>query len=295
MSKIAPTIAFAIAIVAADAGAAQVAGYGRDGTRIYPEVTPPTTWTEKGVLWETPLPSWGTGSPSYVAGKLLVFCEPAPGFDFPLLVCLDAKTGKQLWRREVDHLPATAPSESEQQAVRKAWHVWLTDFYERQRFRIRYERVKDTEGDAKAKLDAEMKANGWTYGRLVAPAKGHEKASLKELWQKAGILTNVSQHHQYCNLNAVGLAYGTPTSDGEAVYVHTAHGAVAAYDLDGRLKWMAWAKGDSSNEGCNAGRSLLLWDDPKSDARLVLSDIVNRVMALDRRTGKTLWCVPSRI
>jgi hypothetical protein len=87
----------------------QLAGYRRDGTGICPDCTPPTTWTEKDVLWETPLPSWGTGSPSYVAGKLFVFCEPAPGFDFPLLVCLDAKTGAELWRRKVGQLFGALP------------------------------------------------------------------------------------------------------------------------------------------------------------------------------------------
>jgi len=290
-------LAFALAlVVAASLPAAQVAGYGRDGTRIYPDCTPPTKWTEKDVAWEAPLP-WATGSPIVVGGKLLAMCEPAPGWDFPLLVCLDAATGKELWRREVDHLAATGLPPPEQERVRATWHAWLEDFYGRQRMRHRY--LSATDEAAKEALRKEAKTRNWeirkTRGGLVPstdPRFGADMfkcmRGLKELKPIAGLVANVSQHGT-STPNAVGLAYGTPVSDGSAVYVHTAFGSVASYDLDGKLRWMAWAPRPGGCEGCNAGRSPIVWQARSGGPTLVLSDIMDGLVALDAATGEIRW------
>jgi hypothetical protein len=41
---------------------------------------------------------------------------------------LDASSGKELWRADLNHLPATALSAAEQESASKAWHDVLADF-----------------------------------------------------------------------------------------------------------------------------------------------------------------------
>lgn len=152
------TISLALTLAATAAAAeplypsGQVAGYGRDGSRIYPDCAPPTTWSDQDVSWETPLPSWGHGSPIVVGGKVFVLCELTPANDFPLLVCLDAETGKLLWQRQVDHLSATGLPPAQQEEVRKTWHDYIGDFYKRQELHAQYREAEDKE-DFKAKLE----------------------------------------------------------------------------------------------------------------------------------------------
>ncbi len=71
----------------------------------------PTTWSAaENVLWKTPLPGAGTSSPIFVGDK--IYLSAYSGFNIPgepgdmnalkrHLVCLDRKTGKLLWSKDV--------------------------------------------------------------------------------------------------------------------------------------------------------------------------------------------------
>jgi outer membrane protein assembly factor BamB len=83
-------------------------------------------------------------------------------------------------------------------------------------------------------------------------------------------------------VNCVGHAYATPVSDGTHVYVATADGVFAAFDLAGRRRWLAHAPGQVG-EYCRNGRSPILYQG------LLISDITATVRAFDRQTGKLLW------
>ena len=87
---------------------------------------PPVTWSEtKNVKWRVPLANWGYAAPVVAEGRVFVMTEPGWKHDFPVLNCFDADTGKLLWQREVNQLPATGLSEEQQAA---AWRSTATSW-----------------------------------------------------------------------------------------------------------------------------------------------------------------------
>lgn len=75
--------------VAADAPV----GWRGDGGGRYPAASPPAKWSAKdNVLWATDVGA-GQSSPIVVGSRVLVTAEP------DVLVCLDAASGKELWRQ----------------------------------------------------------------------------------------------------------------------------------------------------------------------------------------------------
>jgi len=68
-------------------------GWRGDGSGQYPSANPVTRWKpEENVLWKTEVGA-GHSSPIVVGGRVLVTSEP------DVLVCLDAETGRELWRK----------------------------------------------------------------------------------------------------------------------------------------------------------------------------------------------------
>jgi outer membrane protein assembly factor BamB len=77
-------------------------GWRGDGSGRYPSADPVTRWSAKeNVLWRTEVGA-GHSSPIVVGDRVLITAEP------DLLVCLDAATGKELWRKahKLSDLPA---------------------------------------------------------------------------------------------------------------------------------------------------------------------------------------------
>ncbi|NNJ25586.1 PQQ-binding-like beta-propeller repeat protein [Alienimonas chondri] len=72
-----------------------------DGTS--PETDLPTDWTDGGdgaIAWKTPLPGPGGGTPVVAGGRVFLTAAEGVGDDAQLIVlCFDAKSGKELWRR----------------------------------------------------------------------------------------------------------------------------------------------------------------------------------------------------
>jgi hypothetical protein len=101
-------LALLISINAAPAGPAPQArsgtsvGWRRDGSGHFPDVTPPTEWSEKkNIKWQVIV---GTGASSPVVSGDRVFVASEPG----ALVCLDRATGKPKWKAD---LKADLPGE----------------------------------------------------------------------------------------------------------------------------------------------------------------------------------------
>jgi outer membrane protein assembly factor BamB len=68
-------------------------GWRGDGTGSYPSANPMAKWSEKeNVLWKTEIGA-GQSSPIVVNGRVFVTAEP------DLLLCLNAETGRELWRK----------------------------------------------------------------------------------------------------------------------------------------------------------------------------------------------------
>ena len=68
-------------------------GWRGDGSGRYPSATPVMKWsTKENVLWKTEVGA-GASSPVVVGERVFITAEP------DLLVCVDAGTGKELWRK----------------------------------------------------------------------------------------------------------------------------------------------------------------------------------------------------
>ena len=115
-------------LFASRGSAAEPVFYARDGSASYPDATIPYDFdgaTGKHIKWKAPLPNWSNSDPIVDAGKVFVLSEPVKGYA-PFLLCFDAASGKELWRRELD--PVTCLPAGEQQAVRtfvqETWDWW---------------------------------------------------------------------------------------------------------------------------------------------------------------------------
>lgn len=66
-----------------------------------PKQDPPTRWSEtENVLWKAPVPGRGHGS-AIVVGDQVFLAAAEPDRQVQSVLCLDRKTGKQLWQAEV--------------------------------------------------------------------------------------------------------------------------------------------------------------------------------------------------
>jgi outer membrane protein assembly factor BamB len=88
---------------------ARPVGWRGDGSGAYPAASPVTRWSpQQHILWATEVGT-GCSSPLVVGSRVFVTAEP------DLLLCLDAATGKELWRKAhkvsdvAPALPADAP------------------------------------------------------------------------------------------------------------------------------------------------------------------------------------------
>ena len=71
-------------------------GWRGDGSGQYPSADPPTKWSDKeNIVWKAEVGT-GISSPVLVGQRVYIAAEPA------LLICLDAGSGKELWRKAHD-------------------------------------------------------------------------------------------------------------------------------------------------------------------------------------------------
>lgn len=287
MQRITTTLALLAAGLAAIAATA--VGYRGDGSSVFPDSKPPTSFDQKtgrNVLWTADLPNWGHSSPVAAGDRVFVTCEPGWKSDWPVLVCFDAKDGKPLWSKELNHLPATALSAEQQTKVAEAWHTFL------QLWGDGYARARDYRA---AKTPEEKQAicddlNGKGYrGRKANDYGGEFKAPITkeigDLLKKGGLSGETWREGGALGTACVGQAYATPVSDGEHVWAVTAWGGFFCYDMDGNLAWAKRHPG-KGGEYCRNGRSPLLYQG------LLISDITALARAIDAKTGELKWSAP---
>lgn len=76
---------------------------GPDGTSVAANAKLPTSWNiaeRQNVAWTAELPGRGPSSPIVVGDRVVVTCSDGPLQEKMHVVCLDAKNGKMLWRRQ---------------------------------------------------------------------------------------------------------------------------------------------------------------------------------------------------
>ena len=72
---------------------------GPNGSGVSDAKTVPIEWTEKDLNWNVKIPGKGHGSPVVWGSKLFVNCESGTKGSERIIVCLDTKTGKELWQK----------------------------------------------------------------------------------------------------------------------------------------------------------------------------------------------------
>jgi outer membrane protein assembly factor BamB len=82
---------------------------GPNGAGISEEKGLPTEWSrEKGVKWKAPLPSRGVSGAVVAGDRVYVTCSSGKRDDKLHVLCFEAKTGKQLWHRQLQATGQTA-------------------------------------------------------------------------------------------------------------------------------------------------------------------------------------------
>ncbi len=291
----------------------------------YPRCTPPIQWdgnTGYNLVWKTVLPNWCEGLPIIVEDRIYVMSEPGWKSDFPELVCLDAHTGTILWQRAIDHVPLAEPDAERRKVVYQAW----ASFWER--FRIAFllawaSEVADKANDAAAlaAVEKEVRSYGWamndgtglgagkkglfgrgsasSYGVLRGWGNGGDNPGVDPaipmtsytLKSRYGLRTET-----FWGFGAAreGMVFATPVTDGTTIYVVTELGVFAAFDLDGRQRWLTWVQprfnpGGHDDSICHTP---VLIDGVLISTQHTAGDAgkgADPVLALDARTGQVLW------
>jgi len=281
---------------------------GPEGTGVYPDSKPPTTWnvkTGKNVRWVLPLNGWGQGQPVVGGDRVFIMLEADALHDFPRLQCLDIVTGAVLWEKEIDHLPVAEPDETKRAQLYKDVKLYIgslalgtvfeKEFLDSKTIEQRKEVVKKwTELGYVPRWRSDSAKNIITPDRITDMkifADAQLKLGLPDgpgTMKRLGPLGFSSDIYQTnCSFACIGRAYGAPiwSEKEKAVYVATAGGTSAKYDQDGKLLWMTWS--------FNPGKTNLWGSGTDSCARspiisgdLFINTAANNLVAVDRATGK---------
>jgi outer membrane protein assembly factor BamB len=161
---------------------------------------PPVTYERKNVLWETPLPDHGHGTPIVVGDRVFVTSEPDE------LICIDKLSGAILWSTTNNYYDATPQAERD---ANPAFHEKVEPLAKQ----LQEEKDPVKRWAARKKL----------YDALLEIDKKKYAMKLDE--------------HLHSHFEIVGFT-NTPTSDGRHVYFWSGAGVAACYDLDGRRRWI---------------------------------------------------------
>jgi outer membrane protein assembly factor BamB len=253
--------------------------YRRDGSGVFADARPVANWDTaagRNVLWKIDFPDWGHSLPIVVGDKLFITTEPQ------WLYCVDAATGRVLWKQE-SNVFDLVPGE-EGQKLKEAWRInWDT-------------RLK------MAPLNDKVKA----IGKQLAAADGDAKlkaeldklnAELKPIQDEHG-RTWLILNHGYSKFRGamwgelLGFTTAAPVSDGKFVYVKHGTGVVACYDLAGKRQWMTKFEFDPQATNCCspllAGGRVVIHR-KKSTAKSGVRGGTYTLCGLDPRSGDVAW------
>ena len=227
--------------------AAEPIGWRTDGSGRYPDTTPPTTWSEtENVVWKTLMPGKGFGSPIILGEQIFVASEPAE------LICMNSADGKTQWQASASIIDLLGDEGTK-----------IVDFYKQ------LEQQEELLHDQYRKLDKDSKE------REAIKAKSAQfKSQMQEMRRRHPI-----------GGGRAGNTAGTPTSDGQRVFVAYGSGIVAGYSVDGEQLWMRFVEGSRLNFG-HSSSPLLVGD------KLIVH--YQDLVALDAETGNEIWRVEAK-
>jgi formylglycine-generating enzyme required for sulfatase activity/outer membrane protein assembly factor BamB len=241
-------------------------GWRGDGTGRFPDVTPPLHWDEShGVVWKTHLPDRGNGTPVLAGDIIFVTAEP------DLLVAVNAADGKILWQRQSRVIDALTPAErvDAEKAIRES-----TGLEEKGRQEM-----------------AELASLKRDLRKAHPPPGAQERiaaiqSDLADLQQK---IDRAAPFVRPPDFTLVGTASITPVTDGRTVYVAYGTFVVAAYDFEGKQKWIRYLP--HAKERKERGRYLESAASPRLVGNVLVLPLVD-LYGLDTETGRTLWTGP---
>jgi outer membrane protein assembly factor BamB len=273
-------------------------GFRYDNTGVCPpDWNPPADFDGLigvNLRWKAALPNHSSSSPVAVGDKVFVVCMPGwpVGQDMAQLLCFDAVSGKELWRRNLDDLAGMPePQYAEAKAVRQAFWQRIVKLN-----RLRYEHKGSTDETRRAEIEAEMASLGvrdnlmgqmdndfrWTAGFAELSA-----LHSKDLGPQAKNLLGYG--HSVWGLTCIDLNFPTPVSDGKRIFVVTGRRSVHAFDLDGNVLWQVrqtdakypyhWTE-DLANAVLVAEKKLIFY-------------LYDCLWAYDTDTGSLVWKVES--
>jgi hypothetical protein len=214
-------------------------------------------YEETNIAWRTPLPGvapgfygggMGVAAPVIAGDRLYVLSEPHD------LVCLNKADGRVLWVRRHSYFEAATEEDRKHPAWPQAQAV-----------------VDRINGIAEAYV-----ADG-AYADLLQAKAELEKDLQKELRRID------SQKYARDYVPDIGFSGFTPSTDGRLIYVWSASGVTACYDLDGNRRWIRLDRRPAVEHGFSSSPLLV-------DGKLVV--FMRDLMAFDARTGELAWLVP---
>ncbi len=192
-------------------------GWRSDASGRYPDVTPPTRWSQQeNVVWKTEMPGKSFGSPVVFGDKVFVVSDPDE------LLCVAANDGKVLWRRANSARESIGPDRAKEMldhwnSLNERKKVLQKQFNE---LRKAKPDAKTEHGKLRDKLNAIEKEVGET--RRSNPVPGNRGS---------------------------GNTAATPICDGRYVYTVFGSGIVAAYDMNGERQWIKFVEGTTLGFG----------------------------------------------
>ena len=320
-----------LALLWASAGhlfAGEPVGWNGNWRGDFVTARPPVSFngeTGVGVRWKTKLPNWSNSSPLVVetvnGPRVVLLSEPTNYA--PVLLCLDADTGKELWRRELDAVPLLPATE--QAAARDlAQRMWnLNRLRKRLTAELQALYIKDKTGfagrdtvpAAAEPIVAAAKAAGFEYRGISQSAGGYpahfdypsgggiHRDDRKRL-DALGLMASEWDYQGTWD----GVAYPTPISDGARIWTITSHNLYSCHDFEGKIVWQVrfppaglkdltaeqrTALGDTRWPGRWPGAGGFSTSPLMADGKLV-SCAGAMVRCLDAVTGKVLWAQPMR-
>lgn len=251
------------------AGAAQsdpagdVRGWRRDASGIFPASTPATTWSaESNVIWKSRTKTWSNASPILLGDRVFICEEPET------LLCFSLADGALLWSATNGYVDAQEPSRLES---------WRKEAERAEALSVRLGEAEKNAGNIGSTLKKDPAS------ALLSNELAEARATVETLQNEFGPCKKYLRPETH---DANGYSSPTPATDGMAVYVLFGSGTVAAYTPEGRRLWLR----DTEL------RPHHYWGHSSSPVLVNTNVIVcmsNRVVALDKATGKTTWDVPA--
>jgi len=274
----------------------------------------------KNIVWKTEMPSWANSQPIVVGDKVFTYGEP------DILFCVDANSGKLLWKQAVNAWTCAGVEPKAAETCRELHHAFMAveavigmQFHfgtcGRYLTEAEYSHIVDTFADKDLpillkQLNAIDPQGGYDAlaNKLVADlkdGKGKFVADGKGCWDQEKKLKGRGGLYELLKMrinaisgkqiplempwgNMIGWCMSSPVSDGKFVYVQMGQGQTACYDLDGKQVWAI-----SFDYGKNAPSTHHILSPLLAGDTLVDMHAQNTLRGLNKRTGKVIWEAPA--